>query len=303
MIYDRASEIIVGNLGWVDRGSLWAYSIATQTKSRVPIEGTKFLGLRRGTGGLFRLTHHSSTDRAVSIRHCATPGVELASVRFDGKQYRFFGDTALWNEVDASALVHDGNSRQLIVIDPVREKVTPLDLSWFNATNYDLGYQDLVDSLTVRELGLVLVSVQRSSELVSINIDTNERIGTIMLGDRGGNPQLAPLSSAKILAGDYDSLCIVDLSAGTTRCSPPLQSPRPPNTQQFIGHYDISGDQCAVARPYSGDVILVDLRDFTMLGRAPVGGQPLDLCLISRERLVTRDWKTGKVSLASLPHR
>lgn len=300
MIYDPASEMIVGNIGWVDHGSLWTYSVSTQTETRLPIKGTRFLGLRQGNGGLFRLTHHCSPDRAISIRHCATPDRELASIRFNGAHYRFSGDTTLWAQVDASVLIHDGEHRWLYLIDAFREKVTPLDLSWFNAVNYDLGYQDLVDCLTVHDLGRVLVAVQRSSQLVSISLETNKRIGNIMLASRGGNPKLAPLPGTEILASDYDSLCVVDLRTAAVRHSPPLQGPRLPNTQQFIGDYHISSGQCVVARPYSGDVVQVDLRDFSILRHAPVSGQPLDVCTVSEERVVTRDWKTGKVGIATL---
>lgn len=301
MIHDRASEYVVGNLGWLDQGALWTYNIATGTETRIPVDDSRFLGLRAGSDGLFRLTHHHSQTRAVSIRHCANPAVELASVRFDGAKYRFSGDTALWAQVDPTVIVKSDDRNRLILIDGSGKKVTALDLSWFNATNYDLGYQDLVDCLTVRDFGLALVSVQRSSELVLISLETTARVGSIMLAGRGGNPELVSLSSSEILASDYDSLCVADLRTGAVRHSPALQGSRSPNTRQFIGQFELSGNQCAVARPYSGDVILVDLSDFSILHHVPIGGHPLEVCLVSVARLVTRDWKTGKASVATRP--
>ena len=301
MIYDESTGTVVGNLGWVDRGSVWTFSTQSGVEARISIEGTQFLGLRAGKNGLFRLVHHHSADMVVSIRRIADPSVELAAVRSHGGQPHFSGDTALWGEVDPSAIIQTDIGPRLILIDAKRETIKSLDLSWFNDANYDLGYQGLVDCLTLQAPGLVAVAVQRSSDLVLIDIADNARVGSIMLAGRGGNPKLLPLSGSEFLATDYDCLCVVDAGTDTVRHSPPLQSASPPNTQQFIGDVDIAGTTCAVARPFSGDVALVDLGTFRILGTAPVGGQPLSICLLSGSRFLTRDWKTGTPCLGKLP--
>jgi hypothetical protein len=95
MIYDESTETVVGNLGWVDQGSLWIFSAQSNTEALIKIDGAKYLGLRAGDGGLFRLVHHQSPDRAVTIRQSANPGVELAGIRFDRETARFSGDFAL----------------------------------------------------------------------------------------------------------------------------------------------------------------------------------------------------------------
>jgi hypothetical protein len=83
MIYDPSTETVVGNLGWVDHGSIWTFSVNTKAESRIVVDGAKYLGLKAGHDGLFRLTHHHTADLAVSVRHCASPEVELASIRSD----------------------------------------------------------------------------------------------------------------------------------------------------------------------------------------------------------------------------
>src|SRR5579875_2110192 len=112
---------------------------------------------------------------------------------------------------------------RLFFIHARRGEARSLDLSWFSAENYDLGYQGLMDSLAIPNCGLVAVSVQRSSKLVLLDIETNTRVGTITLAGRNGNPTLVPLSQTEIVASDYDSLCIVDAHTGEVRHSQPLQ--------------------------------------------------------------------------------
>jgi hypothetical protein len=198
-------------------------------------------------------------------------------------------------------IVQTDGGPKLMLIDAQRGQVTPLDQSWFNEANYDLGYQGLVDCLTIPDARLVVVSVQRSSQLVTVNLDTNTREGSIPLAGRGGNPTLTPLSGLEFAASDYDCLCIVNARTGEVRASAPLQVGGASNTQQFIGDYDVNGGICAVARPFSGDVLFLDLENFSVRAQVPASGQPLAICTVSRSRFVTRDWKTGKVSLGQLP--
>jgi hypothetical protein len=100
-------------------------------------------------------------------------------------------------------------------------------------------------------------------------------------------------SASDFLADDYDTLCRVDLKTMSVVASRQLQA----TTGHFIGDYDLNADgTCVVARPYSGDVLLVDSERFEELSRAPADGQPLHVCMVSETRVVTRDWKTGRVS-------
>lgn len=299
MIYDAATNRVVGNLGWVDRGSLWVFNPSDRSEISVPIEGASYLSLRGGPNGLVRVVHHHSPDLGVSIRHIARPDLELASIRFDGGKARFDGDSGLWNQGDPSAIIQTDAGPRLIWIDGASEKVTDLDLSWFNSTTYDLGYQGLVDCLSPPGAGLVAVSVQRSSELILIDPARNQRVSQISLAGRGGNPALGLLSGMELLASDYDSLCVVNVKTGAVRSSAPLQVPPAPNSQQFIGDYDCRGAVCAVARPFSGDVLLLDLATFEVRARAPASRQPLAVCMTSDSEFVTRDWKTGTIEVGS----
>lgn len=301
MIYDPGTQTIVDNLGWVDKGSLWVYSVPESKVRNVAVEDSSYLGLKPGVGGLFRLVHHGSADIAVSIRHIGEPEVELASLRFDKGQPRFNGDEGLWSNVDASLLFHTGTGPRLCWIDASAGTVAELDLSWYNAEQYDLDYQGLVDCISFSRAGLVVVGVQRSSTLVLIDLASNQRTGTIGLADRNGNPGFSRLKGNQLMTSDYDSLCVVDVVTGVARCSQPVQPPSGPNARQFIGDFDPDGRMCAVARPFSGDAVQVDLETFEVRARAPVPGQPLAICMTSASAFVTRDWKSGRMESGRFP--
>lgn len=294
MFYDPATNSAFGSLGWVDHGTVWCCDLGSNIERRIVLPDVRYVSVHQHAGGLLRVIHHGEQSTA-SVRACAAPELELASLRSDASGWRFHGDSTLWGETLAFLMKASSGQTELLLVDGSTETVRRLDLSWFNSENYDLDYQGLVDCLALPDLGVVVVAVQRSSELVLIDPDRNERIGTIQLADRWGNPELRFLSRGMFLASDYDTLCLVDGASRSAECSPTLQPPSPSNTHQFIGGYDLDETVCVVARPYSGDVVRLEIGTFVELGRVSVPGQPFSICLTSDRSFLTRDWQTGKL--------
>jgi hypothetical protein len=303
MNFDASTQTVVGNLGWVDKGALWTFDLRSQTEGRISVEGAQYLTLRPGSNGLFRLIHHQSADQAVSIRRVAEPGRELASVRYDGGRPAFQGDLDLWKQVDPAMIIQTPSGPRMRLINVAKERMDDLDLTWFMNGGYDLGYQGLVDCMSLTATETIVVSVQRSSKLVLIDPTKDKPVGSIELADRGGNPALRMRTANDFLASDYDTLCRVDSRSLTVSQSAILQGAAAPNTRQFIGDYDIGSGTCAVARSFSGDVLLLDSESLNELGRAQIGGQPLAVCLISESSVLTRDWKTGRVGTGRFQHK
>jgi hypothetical protein len=303
MIFDAETQTIVGNLGWVDKGMLWTFDLRSQTEGHISVEGAQYLTLRAGSNGLFGLVHHQSADQAVSIRRVADPARELASFRYNKGQPTFQGDLDLWKQVDPAIIIQTSSGPRLRLVNVAEQRLVDVDLTWFTNGNYDLGYQGLVDCMSITATATIVVSVQRSSKLVLIDPNNDKPIGAIELADRGGNPALRKRTANDFLASDYDTLCRVDSRSFAVSQSAVLQGAAAPNTRQFIGDYDIGSGTCAVARPFTGDVLLLDSESFKVLGRAEVGGQPLAVCLISESSVLTRDWKTGRVSTGRFDYR
>jgi len=61
---------------------------------------------------------------------------------------------------------------------------------------------------------------------------------------------------------------------------------------------------CAVARPFSGDVVDLDTGSFKVKWIAQLGGQPpLEVAALRDREVVARDWKTGAVARGTLRRR
>lgn len=302
MIFDSESNLVVGNSGWIDKGALWTFDAANREEKTIAIEGAKNLTLRAGDEGLFRLVHHGCPNQTVSIRRVAEPGIELASIEMANDELDFRGDLALWQCVDPTVIFNTEDRQRLVFIDAIENKIVDLDLTWYSNENYDLGYQGLTDCMLL-DPGRVIVSVQRSSDLVIINVDRNARVGTVPLADRGGNPILMKRTPTDFLASDYDTLCRVDVQTLKAVACHRLQEGGAGNMRQFIGDYDLGWGACVVARPFSGDVLRLEPETFKTTARAEVGGQPLQICMTSDSQVVTRDWKTGSVAVSELRPR
>jgi hypothetical protein len=68
----------------------------------------------------------------------------------------------------------------------------------------------------------------------------------------------------------------------------------------FTGEFafDAAEALCAVARPYSGDVLLLETTTFRVTHRVTTGRQPLGVGLLPNGRVVARDWTSGELLLA-----
>lgn len=300
MIFDPDTNTAFGSLGWVDHDSLWCCEVGTRAERRIAVPGARHVSVHRHGNGLLRLVHHGE-EAVASIRSCDCPEVELASLRPDAEGWRFHGDSTLWGDHLALLLIAASGAPELLLVDGPAETVRRLDLDWFNDENYDRGYQGLVDCLALPAAGLVVVSVQRSSELVLIDPERNVQVGSIRLTGAGGNPQLRRWSPTTFFANDYNSLCLVDAESRLAKCSGVLQPAAPPNTGQFTGDYDLGEATCVVARPFSGDVLQLEIDSFAVLGRVSVPGQPLSVCKTSDRSFLTRDWRTGKLESGAFP--
>jgi hypothetical protein len=291
-----SDTVAVDSLGWADQGALWIYDFERQRERSIPVSGSKYLTVSPGGDDLFRVVHHGGASAALSVRSFSYPDLELASIRGDDQgAYASTGDRSLWRAVDAAALVNLTTGTKLLLIDAANSEVREVPLPWYNADNYDLLYQALVDCLALPDGEHIALAVQRSSDLVIVDRTNGEDVGKIHLAGQYGNPDLQLLSDNRLLTVDYDTLCMVDIVDRRMTASVRLQEAAE-GTRHFVGDAVITpASQVAVARPFSGDVIFVDLDSFEILGTKHVGGQPLSLGCARNGDLVTRDWKTGAV--------
>lgn len=124
MIVGQDGRLVIGNLGWVDKGQLWSFDAITGTQRYYPIAAKAGgLDVRAGSQGHFRLGYIDDDATHLSVRSLDEPLRALASLRIDGSGYRFAGNSAMWNHTELSALLRHGPQPRLIQIDPARERI------------------------------------------------------------------------------------------------------------------------------------------------------------------------------------
>ena len=153
-------------MGWIDHGAIWCCDLESRAETLIPVPGAQFVGVRGGRDGFFRVTHGESAGVVASVRHVSRPEEILSSVLLDATGPVLDGDMDVWRMVDRACVVKGLTGQKVLLVEYLLGEVKDIDLGWYNAETYDLGYQGLVDCLAVSGGKEVVVSVQRSSKLV-----------------------------------------------------------------------------------------------------------------------------------------
>lgn len=299
MIIDQARKRAISNLGWVDRGSLWVYDVGADPIS-VRLSDADHLVLRDGANDHFAAMHHFKGEQLrIAVHTSRDPELEVASCELRKDQrHAFSGDVEAFAQVPRfytaylTAEVAPENGYYLIRLTP--EGIADFQrLDWFNSESYDLGYQSVLGAVEIPGTSTVLISIQRDSNPVIYDFVSKEIVQRIRLADRGGNPELEFHGNNEMWACDYDTLVRLNAEAWVASGQLQLQPATADGVRQFIGHYDIDGAQCAVARPFSGDIVFVNTERFEVSHQTVTGGEPLEVAMLDSNRIIARDWKTG----------
>lgn len=310
MIADDKRTVLISSMGWVDRNELWTFSTSTDTARRVSIgSAAKYLAPHEGTGGYFSVAHHTDGPRfELTVHAFVEPSAVIARATVTGAGGVLAGDVEAWTRVPRLYVAYiqlpGFEDFALFRIDPARGTVDLQRLGWYD-DRFDKGYQGVVSVTELPEDDLAIFSVQRSSELVLHDLRDGVQRGVVPLAGRGGNPTLRLRRRApEVWASDYDTLVKLDPSSWRVIGASRLQDAAA-GTMQFVGDFAFDPDEtiCAVARPFSGDVVGLDPSTMKVRSSANVGRQPLEVAVLPDSRVVARDWKTGETLRGELKRR
>jgi hypothetical protein len=299
LIANAAESHLVSSLGWVDRGAVWCCETATQTIRRVPLGDAAFLTLRPGSEGLFAAVHHHDGKKVLITAHrIEAPEDAVARVELSGTHFAFDGEKHVWRCLPRTYVANyefDGkNDYCIFVIDPDRHTVEHHWPSWYD-NSYDKKQHGIVGVAEAPGAPHVVISIQRDHEPVLYDPIDRRLIRKIMLAGHYGNPMLMfRRRASEMWATDYDHLVKVETIDWSVVKSARLQAAKEPQAL-FIGDFGFNADEslCAVARPFSGDVLALDTHTMDVTARAAVGREPLEVALLRDQRVFARDWKTG----------
>jgi hypothetical protein len=304
MLLSRDESTAVSNLGWLDKGSLWILSTGDRVASAVDLSDSAYLRLRPGDDDHLAVQHGGKKpfDRfEVTVHRLSAPAEVIARAVLQGGKPSFEGDRSVWRFAPSWYVDYlrmpGSDGYRLLRIDAPADRIEIQELAWFSPDRYDFGDQGVIDVTGVPGDRRLLISVQRSSTLVLHDPESGSQTGAVALGERRGNPSVRFLRSRpEAWADDYDTLVRLDAPTLRVRDTLLLQSAGA-NAQLFIGGFafDRAERRCAVARPFSGDVAVVDVARFKITERIALGGEPLDVALTDDGRVFTRDWHTGEL--------
>jgi len=315
VLVDTSEANLISTQGWNDKGAIWWCRTESSSWQKVSLSDASYLTLHKGVDELFAVVHHFKGDQVIiTAHHIAAPAQVLARITLParGQDALWEGETALWGLLPHAYMANlnrDGNPYHLLLIDSREQRVEMQRLSWYESGPYDHGYQGLLEATALPGSELLLISIQRDSEPVLYDPKQQKVVGKISLANRLGNPHLEFRRTAfELWADDYDTLLRLNPRDWTVTNARRLQGPLAAGTNEsastahFIGQYTFNKDEslCAVARPFSGDVLAVDTKSFDVMYQAVTEGQPLDVALLSDGRVFCRDWKSGDLLLSHL---
>jgi hypothetical protein len=289
--------VMVSSMGWVEHDALWVLRATDGKPETASCEsGARWLSLHPGNDPFFAVAHHFGADRfEVTVRCFEAPFQAEARASLSAAGAAFSGDLTLWRQVPRLYVeytrLEPWASHVLLSIDAERESIDVQQFAWFD-DSYDHGYQGIVGVQEIPNAAFAIVSVQRSGRLVMHDLATGESCGTIDLGGTGNPDLLLRLDAGELWATDYDRLVVVDTATWRVTRSRRVQEEP---FGSFIGRFAFTrdGTACAVARPFSGDVAVLNPSTLATLCVAELGSQPLDVTVLADGRIVARDWKTG----------
>lgn len=315
MIINDAETQAVSSLGWVDKGALWVYKIGGGKPSRVALSDANYLAVHPGAHDHFAVVHCYDGDRLkITAHHHNDPQHIVSTIEFAARadllqlakgalkdagasiQSEFSGDTAVWSSLPRAYVAYAFGNYYLILVDRRTKSVEVQTFAWYD-NSYDKGYQGIVGVTKVPHSPWVIVSVQRDSSPVLYDPTTRTVIQKLSLAGQFGNPTLSFRRNAReVWASDYDTLVRLDSQSWELLAKLKIQEPKG-NVSQFIGHFSFNNDEtlCVVGRPYSGDAVGVDAKSFRVTHSAKLGGEPLDVALVSGRHVIARDWHTGQL--------
>ncbi len=309
MISDLQESVLLSSMGWVDGGSVWSLDTSTGAEKRFRLSDAKYLSLHPGKHGHFSVLHHfEGSQIEITAHRFSAPSQVVAQVTVKCSSFEFTGDSTVWNFLPISYVAYFKQAAwsdfALIRVDSHRPSVQVHGFEWYD-DRYDKGYQGIVGVTEIPGNDLLIVSIQRDSRPVLYDPEGHRKVGEIELAGCNGNPRLRFRRTVNELwADDYDTILKINPATWRVERSRRLQGAAL-GSRQFIGEFNFDSTEaiCAVARPFSGDVVGLTPSNLRVRYHCRTGGQPLEVAALRDKRVYARDWKSGNLLQGTLRRR
>jgi hypothetical protein len=299
LILSQTEKRAISSIGWVDKCSLWILDTGSEEIELIETGNCEYHSVHRGERDYFALLHHQPDHGYPTLTaHTADDPSRICARIVFGDESRFEGDRGVWKYLPQSYVDYFRQNATadhwLITIESETGTTQYQNFDWFDES-YDHGYQAIIGVMEIPVSHLVLISVQRSSDLVLYDPIEKRIVRKVSLAGGYGNP--VPRFSRKrneVWCVDYDTIVKLDPRDWTVIGRRIIQEEEG-NVRQFAGEFDFDRDEStiAIARPFSGDVLRIDMNTLETMSRCETGGQPLDVTVVGNHRVFARNWKDG----------
>lgn len=307
MILNKDESKIVSSLGWADKSSICVIDCVDRSISNLNFEDAEYVSVKKIKDNHFMCFHRFVGEKIVITAHSFDdPSHVIGKIEITGRKFQFQGNDNVWKLAPRFFVewIKDGfnDDYYLLKIDVEKKEIVYNTIEWFHSDEYDRGYQGLYEVVEIPGTDDLLFPVQRSSDPVLYDYSNKKVVTKIKLAGRAGNPSFKfRENQTELWTVDYDTLVRLEVGTWKILGSKRLQNSTDGQTMTFIGEFAFSPDEkyCAVARPYSHDVLLLEADKMKEIGKITSKYQPLQVVLLSNLTCVFRDWKTGKVEFQS----
>ena len=293
---------------WPEQNMLCVYSGRSGSVEKNKLSDAKFISIVPGRKDFFAVVHRWEDNRVeISAHRHSDPRriLALASLRLSPRtqgakvNIDFSGDSSVWAFLPRAFIIYSFDTADLRRLLLLRgdEKDNFQELEWHRA-NYDNLYQGLVSVFEIPNERELIITIQRDSNPVLYDPLAQKAIRKLSLADRRGNPEIVGRPSVNELwVSDYDTLVKLDANSLNVKKAVLVQESIPPMERLFMGKFcfDAQEQSCLIARPFSGDAVMLEAESMRKTRQLHLGGAPLDICLLSGGTVITREWKTNEM--------
>jgi len=292
--------------GWAHEDSLMLLDTRTDMSTTIPIAPSKFVMMERGSSSHFLLNYCEpkgyASVRLIEVRPFDSPTQVVSRCRISPSSIQLEGDLNVWERLPRAHVVdlgpEGGDFAYVVWLHPKAGVGDWIPLTWWNDESYDRGYQSVLSAVEIPGTDKVIIPVQRDSCPIIFDLRERRAVGRITLSERRGNPRLFFRRLApEVWADDYDTLVRLDSKGLVKTGSVLLQPSDASGARQFIGDFAFATNEgvCAVARPFSGDILAVDPETLRPVAHAKVRGQPFTVAVLSNGKVYSQDWHSGRL--------
>jgi len=301
MILSANGNLVASSCGWVDKASFMLIDMINHQEKLIKVGDAEYIVLKKGLDDHFAVVQHLKGARVIITIHSFNdPEIKKAEVIVTSERLEFNGDLKLWDLVPKYYVFYlkdefQKDAYRLVEIDSARKDMLFPALDWFD-DSYDHGYQGIMDVIKIPNTSYLLYSIQRDSSPVLYDVVMGKVLRKIKLAGRAGNSMFSFRNKFQELwCIDYDTVVRLNVNDFGVANKKRLQAASLGMMMQFVGDFSFTPNDkyCAIARPFSNDVLLLDSNTLKVSSSFKSKYQPLSLAVNQDYRFVLRDWKSG----------